>query len=129
MSPFDFINQINHGKTNLIDEKPELEKEYKPFIINRGLSFNHDTVLYANEMNFHNHADSKLQFDFFLNSIRPKKRFSKWLRSSKIKNLEYVKEYYGYSNEKAKQALEILNNDQLEEIKTIISRGGKHGKT
>ena len=75
------------------------------------------------------HLDKRLQFQFFLNSIGSKKRFSKWLRSSKIKNLEYVKEYYGYSNEKAKQALEILNNDQLEEIKTIISRGGKHGKT
>ena len=74
MSPFEFVNQINYGKKNLMDESPELEKEYKPFIVNRGLSFNHDTARWANEMNFHNHVDSKLQFDFFLNSIRPKKR-------------------------------------------------------
>ena len=69
MNPFDFVRQINHGKVNLIDETPELEKEYKQFIINRALSFNHDTVRCANEMNFHNHLDSKLQFDFFLNTI------------------------------------------------------------
>ena len=83
MSPFDFVRQINHGKVNLIDETPELEKEYKQFIINRALSFNHDTVRYANEMNFHNHLDSKLQFDFFLNTIRPKKRYGKWLKTRK----------------------------------------------
>ena len=83
MSPFEFINQINHGKKNLIDETPELEKDYKPFIVNRGLSFNHDTALYANEMNFRHHADYKLQFDFFLNSIRPKKRYGKWLKRKK----------------------------------------------
>ncbi len=80
MSPFDFVNQINYGKKNLIDENPELERQYKQFIINRALSFNHDTVLYANEMNVKNHVDSKLQFDFFLNTIRPKKRYGKWLK-------------------------------------------------
>ena len=105
------------------------EKKYPAYIVNKVLAAFPDCILYANEMNKMHHLDKKLQFQFFLNSIRPKKRFSKWLRSSKIKNLEYVKEYYGYSNEKAKQALEILNYDQLEEIKTIMNRGGKHGKT
>ena len=127
----DYLNAINHKKEDLMaDDAGGLwEKKYPTYIVNKALSSFPECLLYANEMNKMHHLDKKLQFQFFLNSIRPKKRFSKWLRSSKIKNLEYVKEYYGYSNEKAKQALEILNNDQLEEIKTIISRGGKHGKT
>jgi hypothetical protein len=126
----DYLNAINHKKEDLMADDDGLwEKKYPTYIVNKALSSFPECLLYANEMNKMHHLDKKLQFQFFLNSIRPKKRFSKWLRSSKIKNLEYVKEYYGYSNEKAKQALEILNNDQLEEIKTIISRGGKHGKT
>ena len=128
MSPFDFINQINHGKTNLIDEKPELEKEYKPFIINRGLSFNHDTVLYANEMNFHNHGDSKLQFDFFLNSIRPKKRYGKWLKRDGNEVLENIKEYYKCSYTKAREYITLLNDSQLDIIKQRIDTGGLKGK-
>jgi hypothetical protein len=125
-----YLNAINHKKEDLMaDDDGFWEKKYPTYIVNKALSSFPECLLYANEMNKMHHLDKKLQFQFFLNSIRPKKRFSKWLRSSKIKNLEYVKEYYGYSNEKAKQALEILNNDQLEEIKTIISRGGKHGKT
>ena len=126
----DYLNAINHKKEDLMaGDDVFWEKKYPTYIVNKALSSFPECLLYANEMNKMHHLDKKLQFQFFLNSIRPKKRFSKWLRSSKIKNLEYVKEYYGYSNEKAKQALEILNNDQLEEIKTIISRGGKHGKT
>ena len=126
----DYLNAINHKKDDLMDgEDLFWEKRYPTYIVNKALSSFPECLLYANEMNKMHHLDKKLQFQFFLNSIRPKKRFSKWLRSSKIKNLEYVKEYYGYSNEKAKQALEILNDDQLEEIKTIMNRGGKHGKT
>ena len=126
----DYLNAINHKKEDpMAGDDVFWEKKYPTYIVNKALSSFPECLLYANEMNKMHHLDKKLQFQFFLNSIRPKKRFSKWLRSSKIKNLEYVKEYYGYSNEKAKQALEILNNDQLEEIKTIISRGGKHGKT
>ena len=126
----DYLNAINHKKEDLMaGDDVFWEKKYPTYIVNKALSSFPECLLYANEMNKMHHLDKKLQFQFFLNSIRPKKRFSKWLRSSKIKNLEYVKEYYGYSNEKANQALEILNNDQLEEIKTIISRGGKHGKT
>ncbi|MAG25458.1 DNA polymerase [Candidatus Pacearchaeota archaeon] len=125
-----YLNAINHKKEDLMaGDDAFWEKKYPTYIVNKALSSFPECLLYANEMNKMHHLDKKLQFQFFLNSIRPKKRFSKWLRSSKIKNLEYVKEYYGYSNEKAKQALEILNDDQLEEIKTIISRGGKHGKT
>jgi hypothetical protein len=126
----DYLNAINHKKEDLMaGDDVSWEKRYPTYIVNKALSSFPECLLYANEMNKMHHLDKKLQFQFFLNSIRPKKRFSKWLRSGKIKNLEYVKEYYGYSNEKAKQALEILNNDQLEEIKTIMNRGGKHGKT
>ena len=126
----DYLNAINHKKEDLMaGDDAFWEKKYPTYIVNKALSSFPECLLYANEMNKMHHLDKKLQFQFFLNSIRPKKRFSKWLRSSKIKNLEYVKEYYGYSNEKAKQALEILDNDQLEKIKTIINRGGKHGKT
>jgi hypothetical protein len=126
----DYLNAINHKKEDLMADDDGLwEKKYPTYIVNKALSSFPECLLYANEMNKMHHLDKKLQFQFFLNSIRPKKRFSKWLRSSKIKNLEYVKEYYGYSNEKARQALEILNNDQLEEIKTIMNRGGKYGKT
>ena len=103
------------------------EKRYPAFIVNKALSAFAECVLYVNEMNRLHHLDKRLQFQFFLNSIGPKKRFSKWLRSNKIKNLEYVKEYYGYSNEKAKQALDILDDAEIEYIKRIINRGGKHG--
>ena len=128
MSPFDFVRQINHGKVNLIDETPELEKEYKQFIINRALSFNHDTVLYANEMNFHNHLDSKLQFDFFLNTIRPKKRYGKWLKRESNDVLELIKTYYKCSYAKAREYATLLNDSQLNIIKQRIDTGGLKGK-
>ena len=125
----DYLNAINHKKEDLMsDEDVFWEKKYPAFIVNKALSAFPDCIVFANEMNRLHHLDKRLQFQFFLNSIRPKKRFSKWLRSSKIKNLEYVKEYYGYSNEKAKQALDILDDEQIEHIKRIINRGGKHGR-
>ena len=129
MSLWDFINEINHGKNNLIDEKPELEKNYKPFIINRGLSFNHDTALYANEMNFRNYADHKLQFDFFLNSIRPKKRYGKWLKKKKEDNqvLDIIKEYCKCSYAKARDYALLLNDSQLDIIRQHIDTGGLKG--
>ena len=123
-----YLNDINHKKEDLMAGEDEFwEKRYPAFIVNKALSAFADCVLYVNEMNRLHHLDKRLQFQFFLNSIGPKKRFSKWLRSSKIKNLEYVKEYYGYSNEKAKQALDILDDEQIEHIKSIINRGGRHG--
>jgi hypothetical protein len=79
-------------------------------------------------MNIHHHLDSKLQFDFLLNSLRRRERYTPWLKAKKIKNIEYVKEYYGYSNEKAKVALDILDDEQIETIKGSLSKGGKHGK-
>ena len=127
MNPFDFVKQINQGKVNLIDETPELEKEYKQFIINRALSFNHYTVLYANEMNFNNHLDSKLQFDFFLNTIRPKKRYSKWLKRENNEVLELIKVYYKCSYAKAREYVTLLDDSQLDIIKQRIDTGGLKG--
>ena len=126
----DYMNAINHKKIDLMDSEDEFwEKKYPAFIVNKVLSSFSDCILFVNEMNKMHHLDKRLQFQFFLNSIGSKKRFSKWLRSYKIKNLEYVKEYYGYNNEKARQALDILNDEQLEKIKRTIDRGGKHGRS
>ena len=104
------------------------EKKYPPFIVNKCLAPFTDTIMLVNEMNVHNHLDHKLQFDFFLNSIRSRKRYTPWMKASKKTNLEYVKEYYGYSNEKAKSALNILSDEQIKAIKNSLSKGGKNGK-
>lgn len=121
----DWLNSINQTKKNIMNEDPSSEKEYAPYIINRCLSGFVDTILYVNELNLNSHLDKKLQYDFYLNSIRTKKRFSPWMRKEEIKDLELVKSYYGYSNEKAKQALNILNKEQLKHIKLQLDTGGK----
>ena len=124
----DYLNAINHKKENLMDTDDEMwEKKYPPFIINKCLAPFPDTIMLVNEMNLHNHLDKKLQFDFLLNSLRTRKRFTPWLKASKSKNLEYVKEYYGYSNEKAKSALKLLNDEQISAIKKKLNKGGRHG--
>ena len=120
----DWLNSINQTKKNLIDEDSSLEKDYAPYIINRCLSGHIDCLMFANEMNKYNFLPKKLQYDFFINTIRKKKRFSPWLKQEKIKDLEIVKSYYGYSNEKAKQALRILTKKQLDFIKSKLETGG-----
>ena len=124
MSPFDYLKAINETKKDIMVDDVS-EKEYNPFIINRGLSFFNDTVIYANEMNKYHHLDNRLQFDFFINIIRKKKRFTKWIKPQEIENLELIKEYYGYSNAKAKSVLSLLNNEQLEQLTQRIYKGGK----
>jgi len=121
----DWLNSINMNKTDLIEEDPSLEKEYPPFIINKCMSGHLDTVLYANEMNITHFLDKKLQYDFYLNSVRKRKRFSPWLRKDKVKDLDVVKSYYGYSNEKALQALRILSPEQISFIRSKLETGGK----
>ena len=120
----DWLNSINHTKKNLIDEDPSIEKEYPPYIINRCFSGHLDAVLFANEMNKYNLLSKKMQYDFFINILRTKKRFSPWIKKDKIKDLEYVKRYYGYSNEKALQVLKILTKQQLNFIKSKFEIGG-----
>ena len=125
----DYLKSINRTKEKLMDSDDELwEKKYPPFIINKCLAKFKETVHLVNEMNVNHHLDSKLQYDFLLNSLRPRERYTPWLKAKKIKNLEYVKEYYGYSNEKAKVALDILSDEQIETIKNSLSKGGKNGK-
>ena len=121
----DWLNSINQTKKNLIDEDPSIEKDYSPYIINRIYSGHLDAVMFANEMNKYSFLDKKIQYDFYLNSLRSKKRFSPWLRKDKIKDLDYVKRYYGYSNEKAQQALKILTKEQLNFIRLKFETGGK----
>ena len=121
----DWLNSINQTKKNLIDEDPSLEKDYSPYIVNRIYSGHLDSIMFSNEMNQYHFLPKKMQYDFFLNTLRPKKRFSPWLRKDKIKDLELVKRYYDYSNEKAKQALRILTNEQLNFIRSKFETGGR----
>ena len=121
----DWLNSINLTKKNLIDEDPSLEKDYNPYIINRIYSGHLDSVMFANEMNQYAFLPKKIQYDFYLNSLRSKKRFSPWLRKDTIKDLDYVKRYYGYSNEKAQQALKILTKHQLYFIRSKFETGAK----
>lgn len=124
MKPFDYLNSINTSKKDImIDDLSE--KSYNAYLINRGLSYFIDTILIANEMNANPHLDKKLQYHFFINTIRKRKRFSKWHKATKQVDLEIVKEYYGYSNEKARQALTLLSNEQLIELRKKVNKGGK----
>ena len=119
-----WLNSINQTKKNLIDEDPSLEKEYSPYVINRCLSGHLDCIMFVNEMNKYHFLPKKIQYDFLLNSLRTKKRFAPWLRKDTIKDLDNVKRYYGYSDEKAKQALRILSKKQLNFIQSKFETGG-----
>jgi len=124
MNPFEFVTAINLSKKDLmVDDLAE--KQYVPYMVNRSLSYFPDTVGLANEMNIHHHLDNKLQFDFLLNTVRKKKRFSKWAKAHTTEDIEAVKTYYGYSNEKAKATLSVLTREQLNSIKSKVNRGGR----
>ena len=121
----EYLNAINHTKERLLDsEDEEWEKKYPPFVVNKCVYPFQDTIMLVNEINQLPHLDKKLQFDFLLNSVRSRKRYTPWLKANKLDNLEDVKEYYGYSNEKAKQALDILTDEQIAEIKKKLYKGG-----
>ena len=125
-SPFDFLNAINMTKENLMAEDDMTVKDYTPFMVNRGLSYFHDTVLLANEMNRYSELDNDIQFAFFLNSVTKRKRFSKWhKKDATTDDVKLVMEYYGYSNEKAQKALEFLTPENLEMIKETLYKGGR----
>jgi len=121
-----YLKSLNETKEHLLDsDDPMWEKKYSPYIINKCLAPFNDTIMLVNEMNMRHHLDSKLQYDFLLNTIRSKKRYAPWVKASKLKDLEYVKEYYGYSNEKAKAALKILDDEQINTIKSSLNKGGR----
>ena len=120
----DWLNSINFNKNNLIEEDPSTIKDYSPYIINRCLSGNLDCIMFVNEMNKYSFLDKDMQYSFYLNTLRKKKRFSPWLRKDKVTDLEIIKQYYGYSNEKALQALKILTPEQIKFIKQRLDTGG-----
>ena len=121
----DWLNSLNFTKENLLDDDSYLAKEYPPYIVNRCMSGHIDAVMYAQEMNKYHFLDKDLQYNFYLNTLRKKKRFSPWIRKDKITDLDYVKRYYGYSNEKASQVMKILTPEQIEYIKQRLDIGGK----
>ena len=124
ISPFDFANAINHSKENLIVDDWS-ERQYNAWIVNKSMSYGADTVIYANEMNSRPHLDRRLQFDFLINTVRPRKRYNKWLKAETVDVLATVQEYYGYSINKARQVLPLLSDAQLEHMKNKLNRGGK----
>ena len=123
----DYLKAINETKEPLLDTTDETwEKKYAPFVINRCMSMFYDTIMHSNEMNGLHFLPKRMQFHYFINSIRIKKRFGgKWLSQTKLKDLELVKEYYGYSNAKAKEALSLLSSDQIDNIKLSLRKGGR----
>ena len=124
MNPFEYCNAINYTKKDIMVDDIA-ERSYNSFMINRQLSYFPDTVLAANEMNRNHHLDNRLQFDFFINIIRKRKRFSKWYKPETISDLDAVKKYYGYSNEKARQVLTLLSPEHINELKRKVTTGGR----
>ena len=118
MKLFDYINAINSTKKSLLDtEDEQVEKGYVPFVVNRCLSYFPDTILQSNHMNLFPHLEKKMQFDYFLHSVRPRKRFSKWLKNEDNENLEIIKRHYNYSNKKAREVIELLSDEQVQSLK------------
>ena len=120
MSPFDFIKSISSTKKDILEN----EKDYNAFMVNRGLSYFPDTVIYANEMNKFHHLDSRLQYQFLINTIRKRNRFSKWNKSIESENINAIKRYYDYSNEKARDVLPLLSKENLKTLRGRINHGG-----
>ena len=128
MNPFDFLNSINHTKQDLMEEdngSKDIENRYNSFLINRSLSYFSDTVAFANIVNRYHHLDNKLQYHFLINIIRKRKRFSKWMKPETESDIEAVKQYYGYSNQKARQVLPLLSPEHITIIKQKVSKGGR----
>lgn len=123
-NPFEFINSISHKKNNLLTDEYS-EKNYPGFLVNKGLSLYADTILYANEINRRPWIDNKLAYDYYLNSIRPRKRYSKWFKKTKNEDLELLKEYYKCSESKALEYLNFLSETQLEQLRKRLTKGNK----
>ena len=123
-NPFDYVNSILQNKKNLIVDELT-EKDYSPFLVNRTLSYHKDCIMYANEMNRRHLADKKLQYDFLLNTIRSQKRpFAKWVKAEKSEDLECIKQVFGLSDQKAREAKRLLSNEQIQQLKEQTDTGG-----
>ena len=121
----DFLNSINSNKKDLITENTTQEKDYLPFVVNRCLSYFSDTLFYANQMNYMPFLSKKMQYDYLRNKITKRSRFSKWHKNEDNKDIEVIKEYYGYSTQKAKQVRSLINDEQMEVLRTETSKGGQ----
>jgi len=123
-NPFDYVNQILQGKKNLIVDE-DAEKNYAPFLVNRSLSYHYDCVLFANEMNRRHFLDKKMQNDFLINTVRSKRRpFVKWAKPERNEDIQCIKKYFNYSDQKALEALRLLNDEQIQKIKEKTDIGG-----
>ena len=120
----DYLYSINQSKKNILDDDPDAARKYPAYVVNRCLSSFMDTILLSNEMNRNSHLPKRLQYDFLINSVKPRKRFSPWARKDTIDYLDVIKEYYGYNDDKALQALRILTKDQLDKIAHLLRKGG-----
>jgi hypothetical protein len=120
----DYLYSINQSKKNILKDDQEAERAYPPFIVNKCLSSFIDSILYSNEMNKNSHLDKRLQYDFFINSLKPRKRFTPWLRKQTLEELELVKQYYGYSHNKALEALNLLTKEEIDFIRKALNKGG-----
>lgn len=120
----DYLNSINDDKTPLMDGHPQAEKAYPPYVINRCLSYFPDTILYANTMNLKTNLDKKLQFDYLRLSVRPRKRFSKWMKNEISEEVKSIKEYFGYSTKKALEIQSLLTKNDKKAILDGLNRGG-----
>jgi len=123
MNLSEVLNAINHNKTPLLEDDLQ-ERAYVPFVINRSLSYFPDTILYANQVNYYNQMDKKMQFDYLSLTIRPRKRFSKWIKSQEEDDLQLIKDHYNYSNERATEVLRVLTPNQIEDIRSLYQYGG-----
>ena len=128
MEPFDYVKAINTNDNIMwgYENYSLIERDYNPFLTNRAFSYFTDTVHQANEMNQRFHLDHKMQFDYLLNNIRPKKRFAKWIKNESSEDVSVIKEYYGYNNSKAIEALSVLSEEQLKVLQYKVQKGGKH---
>ena len=121
----EYLNAINYTKESLMDtEDEQVEKKYAPYVINRCLSYFIDTVIHANEINQVSSCDKKMQFDYYRGAIRKRKRFSKWLKNEMSDDFSVVKEYYNYSNSKAKEIMGLLKPEDINNMRTYLSGGG-----
>ena len=121
---WDMVNSVSDSKKNLLEEDVENIKIYEPYLVNKSLSYHNDALMYANEMNRNFFIDKDMQYNFYINILRKRKRFSSWIKKEKVDDLECIKSYYNYSNEKALQALKILSEVQINFIKKQLDTGG-----
>lgn len=129
ISPFDYVKSINAGKNIMreTDNDSLMERDYNAFIVNRNYSLFADTVYLANEMNIRPNIDNRLQYEFLLNTLRPRKRFADWVKNESSEDVSVIKEYYGYSNKKAIEALSVLSEEQIDSIRNKVQKGDQHG--